>query len=98
MLGILYSGNVWRWESLANLANEHNFAKLKPIQMSHAHYIAIDLYTNLPNFFRQNLYQINFAKHYCCQTFLLYGSMLLSIEWPTLWLHRESAQLFYFTR
>ena len=25
-----YSGNVWRGESLANLANEHNFAKLKP--------------------------------------------------------------------
>ena len=27
---ILYIGNVWRGESLANLANEHNFAKLKP--------------------------------------------------------------------
>ena len=27
---IPYSGNVWQKESLANLVNEHNLAKLKP--------------------------------------------------------------------
>ena len=49
---IPYIGNVWQEENLANLAIEQNFAKLKPSKHHmHITYIAIGLYTNLPNFF-----------------------------------------------
>ena len=33
---VLYSGNVWQGESLTNLVNEHNFAKLK-LSKRHMH-------------------------------------------------------------
>ena len=49
-LVVLYSGNVWQGENLMSLANEHNFIKLKAIQISHAPYKTITLYTILPNY------------------------------------------------
>ena len=68
-----YSGNVWRGESLENLANEHNFAKLKPSKC-HMHVTMQWDYTSIRQaFFRHIIYQINFAKHYRHQTFPLYG-------------------------
>ena len=51
--------------------------QIKTIQTSHAHYIPIGFYINSPNVFHENLHQVNFAKHYHHQTFLLYSTVNL---------------------
>ena len=70
---IPYSGKVWRGESLANLANRLQFAKLKPSKLV----VTIDnpLADLLirQTFFRQTLEKSRFAKHSARQTFPLYG-------------------------
>ena len=33
MIAILYGGKLWRWEMLANLANDRGFAKFIPAQL-----------------------------------------------------------------
>ena len=71
---MLYSGKVWRGESLANLVNGLRFAKLKPSKLI----VTIDnpladLFIR-QTFFRQTLENSRFAKHSARQTFPLYGS------------------------
>ena len=68
IFGVLYSWNVW-----GEFGEWTQIHQSKTIQTSHAHYMAVGLYSNSPNFFCHIIYQINFAKHYCHQTFPLYG-------------------------
>ena len=84
-LCILYSGRVWRGESLANLANRRWFAKLKPSKWV----VTIDnLLAELfirQTFFRQMLRKGEFAKVSPCQTFPLHGNSFIFIVvycWP----------------
>ena len=75
---LLYSGKVWRGESLANLANRLRFAKLKPSKLV----VTIDNPLADPfirqTFFRQML-EKRFAKLSARQTFPLYGIPVLLI-------------------
>ena len=57
--------------SLVNLANEYNFAKLKPSKR-YMH-ITRQYLPICQTFIHKIIYQINFAKHYRHQTFPLYG-------------------------
>ena len=34
---ILYGGKLWWGETLANLANDHKFAKVSPVNFSHSY-------------------------------------------------------------
>ena len=71
---ILYSGKVWRVESLVNLASCLQFAKLKPSKL------VVTINNPLAElfihrtFFCQKLEKSKFAKHSPRQTFPLYGS------------------------
>ena len=67
-LTIPYSGKVWRGESLVNLANRRQFAKLKPSKLIPT----IDNPLADP-FIRQTLKNSRFAKHSARQTFPLYS-------------------------
>ena len=59
---MLSRGKVWKiWQM-------NTISPTKTIQTSHAHYKAIGLYTNLPNFLPNHL------SNQFCQTFLLYSS------------------------
>jgi len=71
---IPYSRKVWQEESLVNLANREQFAKLKPSKFL---LIIITFWLNL--FIRQTFFHLmlktsKFAKLYAHQTFLLYSS------------------------
>ena len=76
---IVYSGKVWHAESLANLANHLQFAKLKPSKLV----VTIDnpladLFIR-QTFFCQTLEKSKFAKHSSRQTFPLYGIAWLEL-------------------
>ena len=67
LLYLLYSGKVWWVESLANLANRLQFAKLKPSKLI----VTIDnpladLFIR-QTFFRQTLEKRRFVKHSACK-------------------------------
>ena len=70
---ISYSRKVWWVESLANLVNHLQFAKLKPskVLVTINNYLA-DLFIR-QTFFRQALEKSKFTKHSFHQTFPLYG-------------------------
>jgi len=76
---VSYSGKVWWGENLGNLANHPWFAKLKPSKFL---LTILTFWLNLficQTFFCQMIKMNKFAKLSPCQTFLLYGTLLLRI-------------------
>ena len=76
-----YRGKVWRVESLVNLVNHLQFAKLKPskVVVTINNPLA-DLFIR-QTFFHQTLEKSKFAKPSPCQIFPLYGIPNLRLLW-----------------
>ena len=75
---IPYSRKVWRKESLANLANERHFTKLKSAKIFHLVQIYLRSYRQIRQTFscQDRIVVSKFTKVSTRQTFLLYGTQL----------------------
>ena len=76
-----YGGKLWRMETLADLANDHKFAKVSSAKIlcSILNNIIINIQIR-QSLFRQLYFYSKFAKVCTHQSFPLYGTLFVSVE------------------